>query len=119
MCAGGDGCEGQARRRVRVWLKSQAQVVAAVTDAQGGYALPGTLRHGMYELAAGKDKDRQPRFREQVVWQGKTLERDFDFRNATTKDREPPPVPKGKLPYFDLKKVEAQLGQEPRRECAG
>lgn len=96
-----------------VWLKTQVQAVAAaITDAQGAYKLPGNVRHGMYELAATKNKNAQPRFREVVAWQGETLVRDFDFRNPSTREsKQPPPVPKGKLAYHDLDKVASRLGK--------
>jgi hypothetical protein len=102
---------GKPATGYRVRLATPVHTVAeAETDASGLYALPGNLRHGMYSLTVTAKAGGEPRFREIVSWQGETLERNFDFRNPATKEKEPPPVPKGKLRYIDLDKVAAQLG---------
>lgn len=103
--------KGKPAAGYRVLLQTQVHTVASsVTDAQGAYALPGTLRYGMYELVVAKHERLDPRRSEMIAWDGKAITRDFDFREPAGRN-EPPAVPKGKLAYFDLEKVEAQLGK--------
>jgi ankyrin repeat protein len=102
--------KGKPAAGYQVWLQGGAQAVRTLADAKGEYALPGSMRHGMYKLIVAKNDRIHPRRSEVVEWRGETLTRDFDFRKPVPKS-EPPALPTGKQNWCDLEKAMLRLGK--------